>query len=74
MIHLQAFPACAGMNRSDVCINWELLGVPRMRGDEPPPYAQVPMTNDAFPACAGMNRHTFATTKLAFARSPHARG
>ena len=29
------FPACAGMNRNDIGNIDRLLGVPRMRGDEP---------------------------------------
>ena len=30
-----AFPACAGMNRSDCARIGHACGVPRMRGDEP---------------------------------------
>ena len=41
------------MNRIDYASNRQNIGVPRMRGDEPPPYAQVPMTNERSPHARG---------------------
>ena len=50
------FPALAGMNRISKSFDWEPMGVPRARGDEPQRARSLPDKFDVFPALAGMNR------------------
>ena len=48
------FPAYAGMIPADIEAIKQLVGVPRIRGDDPHPTRKDKGTHQVFPAYAGM--------------------